>query len=108
MIVGGDFILAMCEEVADGFPSEQKFPEWVAVLNDEDLTDGVSIVRADNELEVPTCRGADIVYTKGVNYTTVVDGFLVTDNVRATAENIDTDFAYSDHNPVMLQFELLK
>ena len=108
VIVGGDFNHAMGEEVAEGFPSEQKFPEWVAVLNDEDLTDGVSIVRADNELEVPTCRGADIVYTKGVNYTTVVDGCLVPDNVRATAENIDTDFAYSDHNPVKLQFELLK
>ena len=41
-----------------------------------------------------------------MNYTTVVDGFLVSDNVRAEAENIDTDFAYSDHNPVLLTFEL--
>lgn len=108
VIVGGDFNHAMGEEVAEGFPSEQKFPAWVSVLTEEDLADGVRIVRADNELEVPTCRGADIVYTKGINYTTVVDGFLVTDNVRAAAENIDTDFAYSDHNPVKLQFELMK
>lgn len=108
VIVGGDFNHAMGEEVAEGFPSEQKFPAWVAVLTEDDLVDGVRIVRADNELEVPTCRGADIVYTKGVNYTTVVDGFLVTDNVRAAAENIDTDFAYSDHNPVKLEFELIK
>ncbi len=108
VIVGGDFNHAMGEAVAEGFPSEQKFPAWVAVLTEADLADGVRIVRAENELEVPTCRGADIVYTKGVNYTTVVDGFLVTDNVRATAENVDTDFAYSDHNPVKLQFELIK
>lgn len=108
VIVGGDFNHAMGAEVAEGFPSEQKFPDWVAVLTEEDLADNVRIVRADNELEVPTCRGADIVYTKGVNYTTVVDGFLVTDNVRAFAENMDTDFAYSDHNPVKLQFELIK
>lgn len=108
VIVGGDFNHAMGEAVAEGFPSEQKFPAWVAVLAEDDLADGVRIVRAENELEVPTCRGADIVYTKGVNYTTVVDGFLVTDNVRATAENVDTDFAYSDHNPVKLQFELIK
>lgn len=47
---------------------------------------------------MPTCRGADIPYIKGVNYTTVVDGFLVSANIRATAENIDADFAYSDHN----------
>lgn len=108
VIVGGDFNHAMGEAVAEGFPSEQKFPAWVAVLTEDDLADGVGIVRAENELEVPTCRGADIVYTKGVNYATVVDGFLVTDNVRATAENVDTDFAYSDHNPVKLQFELIK
>lgn len=108
VIVGGDFNHAMGEAVAEGFPTEQKFPAWVAVLTEDDLADGVRIVRAENELEVPTCRGADIVYTKGVNYTTVVDGFLVTDNVRAAAENVDTDFAYSDHNPVKLQFELIK
>ncbi len=108
VIVGGDFNHAMGEEVAEGFPSEQKFPAWVAVLTEDDLVDGVRIMRADNELEVPTCRGADIPYTKGVNYTTVVDGFLVTDNVRATAENIDTDFAWSDHNPVRLRFELIE
>lgn len=108
VIVGGDFNHAMGEAVAEGFPTEQKFPDWVAVLTEDDLADGVRIVRAENELEVPTCRGADIIYTKGVNYTTVVDGFLVTDNVRAAAENVDTDFAYSDHNPVKLQFELIK
>ena len=61
VIVGGDFNHAMGEEVAEGFPSEQKFPAWVAVLTEDDLVDGVRIVRADNELEVPTCRGADIV-----------------------------------------------
>jgi endonuclease/exonuclease/phosphatase family metal-dependent hydrolase len=107
VIVGGDFNHALGEEVAEGFASEQKFPSWVSILTDDDLTDGVHIVRADNELDVPTCRGADIPYTKGVNYTTVVDGFLVTDNVRAVAMNIDTDFEFSDHNPVQLQFELL-
>ena len=55
---------------------------------------------------MPTCRGADLPYTPGVNYTTVVDGFLVSDNVQARAENIDTWFAFSDHNPVKLTFTL--
>ena len=53
-----------------------------------------------------TCRGADIPYEPGVNYTTVVDGFIVSDNVAARAENIDADFAFSDHNPVALTFRL--
>lgn len=108
VIVGGDFNHAMGEAVAEGFPSKQRFPAWVSILTQEEMAEGISIVQAENELEVPTCRGADIPYTKGVNFTTVVDGFLVSENVKAEAENIDTDFGYSDHNPVMLRFELEK
>lgn len=108
VIVGGDFNHALGEAVAEGFPSEQKFPAWVSILTQEEMADGITMLRAENELEVPTCRGADIPYTKGVNYTTVVDGFLVSDNIQATAANIDTDFQFSDHNPVQLKFELLK
>ena len=108
VIVGGDFNHALGEAVAEGFASEQKFPEWVSILTQAEIAEGIQIQQAENELEVPTCRGADIPYTKGVTYTTVVDGFLVSDNIKATAENIDTDFRYSDHNPVRLQFELLE
>jgi hypothetical protein len=35
-----------------------------------------------------------------------VDGFIVSDNVTATAENINAGFAYSDNNPVKLTFTL--
>lgn len=107
VIVGGDFNHALGEAVAEGFPSKQKFPAWVSILTQEEMVEGIRIVQAENELEVPTCRGADIPYTKGVNFTTVVDGFLVSDNVKAAAENVDTDFGYSDHNPVLLRFELV-
>ena len=108
VIVGGDFNHALGEAVAEGFPTEQKFPAWVSILTQEEMAEGIAIQQAENEFDVPTCRGADLPYTKGVNFTTVVDGFLVSDNVKATAENIDTDFGYSDHNPVLLRFELLK
>ena len=48
-------------------------------------------------------------YTAGVNYTVVVDGFLVSSNVQVNmVENINTDFAYSDHNPVLMSFSLVK
>ncbi|MBQ2938802.1 MAG: endonuclease/exonuclease/phosphatase family protein [Clostridia bacterium] len=54
----------------------------------------------------PTCRNCDIPYEEG-NFTIIVDGFLVSDNVEATAvENVHTGFAYSDHNPVVLKFML--
>lgn len=55
---------------------------------------------------VPTCRNCDIPYKKG-NFTIIVDGFLVSENVEAIkVENISTDFVYSDHNPVVLEFKL--
>ena len=56
--------------------------------------------------DVATCRGDDIPYEKGVTYTTTIDGFIVSDNVTATATNIDNSFEYSDHNPVRLSFSL--
>ena len=59
VIVGGDFNHALGEDVAEGFPAKQKFPAWVSVLTQEEMADGISIVRAKNELETPTCRGAD-------------------------------------------------
>ncbi len=55
---------------------------------------------------VPTCRNCDIPYEEG-NFTIIVDGFLVSDNVTCTAlQNVQTDFAYSDHNPVVMTFTL--
>ena len=105
VIVGGDFNHAL-GGTAGVFPSQQMLPEWVFELGDEDLTLGMKIVNAQNNTQVPTCRSCDIPYIKGVNYTSVLDGFIVSDNITATAENIDADFMYSDHNPVKLTFQL--
>ena len=59
-----------------------------------------------NDIQVPTCRNCDIPYKEG-NFTIIVDGFLVTDNEESVSvENVKTDFVYSDHNPVVLEFEL--
>ncbi len=54
----------------------------------------------------PTCRNCDIAYKEG-NFTIIVDGFLVSSNVSVNyVENIQTGFVYSDHNPVVMKFEL--
>lgn len=113
VIAGGDFNHCLIadafpsdEEALDYFPSGQKTPDWVknSVLHEKELAEGYSIVAPMNE---STCRGADIPYEKGVNYSTVIDGFLLSDNVEAVrTETIDTQYAYSDHNPVSLQFKL--
>ena len=107
VIAGGDFNHALNINL-DTFKSEQEVPEWVFQLKDEDLAAGMKIVDAKNNKSVPTCRSCDIAYKKEVNYTSVLDGFIVSENVDATAENIDMDFMYSDHNPVKITFRLKK
>ena len=67
------------------------------------------IIRCDSYSQknlVPTCRNCDIPYEEG-NPTFIVDGFLVTDNIEVTKlENVQTNFEYSDHNPVVIEFKL--
>ena len=105
VIAGGDWNHALCDSV-ELYPSHQLVPPWVAVFDDSLLPSGFSVVKADNLADVATCRGVDIPYEKGVTYTTTVDGFIVSSNVDAHAVNVDTGFAYSDHNPVQLTFTL--
>lgn len=105
VIAGGD----MNHDIAgtiQHFKSEQKVPNWVFEFSNKELTSGFSIVRPSNADSVASCRSTDLPYVKGVNYTTVIDGFIVSDNVQATSQIIDTDFEFSDHNPVQLMFKL--
>lgn len=105
VIAGGDWNHALCGSETL-YPSAQQVAPWVATFDESELPQGFSVVRADNIAEVPSCRGVDIPYEKGFTYTVTVDGFIVSDNVKATAENIDAGFTYSDHNPVKLTFAL--
>lgn len=103
VVVGGDFNHMLTDTP---FPSGQEVPGWVFPFDFDALPEGFSVVVADNAAEVPTCRSTDMPYTPGVNFTAVLDGFIVSDNVRARAENVDNNFRYSDHNPVLLTFAL--
>ena len=105
VIAGGDWNHALCGSV-DIYPSHQLVPPWVSTFDESLLPSGFTVVEPDNLADVPTCRGDDIPYEKGVTYTTTIDGFIVSSNVAAKAKNIDTGFEFSDHNPVLLTFEL--
>ena len=106
VIVGGDFNHALGEAALTAFPTGQRQPEWVSLLTEDQLPQGFHIAYAENQDQVATCRGADIPYEPGVSYLTNVDGFLVSDNLQFRVQNIDTGFAYSDHNPVLMEFIL--
>lgn len=104
VIAGGDWN----HDIADSlnlFDTQQKIPDWVAQITQEDLPDNFKFASAIN---APTCRSTDMPYEKGVNYSVVIDGFIVSANVDVVSvTNIDTDFMYSDHNPVYMQFSFI-
>ena len=60
----------------------------------------------DESAPVPSCRNADAPYHEGQLLLTV-DGFIVSSNVTVSESFVyDTEFAYSDHQPVVMSFLL--
>lgn len=114
VIAGGDFNHCLIadhfesdEEALCHYLTEQQVPDWVktSILHSSEIASGFNIVASADG--AATCRGADMPYTKGANYETVIDGFIVSDNIEVTWEGtIDTAYAYSDHNPVKMSFKL--
>ena len=106
VIAGGDWNHALCDS-ENYYSSQQNTPSWLSIFDESKLKSYFSVIRANNIKEVATCRGSDISYEKGVTHLSTVDGFIVSDNVSATAENVDSDYQFSDHNPVKLEFKLM-
>lgn len=105
VIAGGDFNQDLIGDL-ERYESAQKIPEWVATYDAKDVPEHFAIY-ADGDSGVGSCRGADVVWKRGWTYTCTIDGFIVSDNVHVkSVQTVDTDFAYSDHNPVKLVFEL--
>lgn len=52
-------------------------------------------------------RNADMEYIPETTYTITLDGFILSDNVELEFyENVNTGYAYSDHEPVYIRFRL--
>ncbi|MBQ7474524.1 MAG: endonuclease/exonuclease/phosphatase family protein [Clostridia bacterium] len=109
-VAGGDFNKDILGDSSKYFGKADKEYTWAHPIP-EDAFDGthVSLVAPlDEKAPVPSCRNADGPYREG-QFILTIDGFLVTDNVKAeNAKVIDTGFAYSDHNPVSMEFSLVK
>ena len=106
VICGGDFnhdliaddSLTEVESWAYPFPRSY-IPEGMHICLD-------NLTNEEKASLAPTCRSAETEMKPGME-TYVLDGFIVSDNVKQVSyETIDTGFAYSDHNPVRLVFEL--
>lgn len=107
-IAGGDFNKDLLGDSEAIFGTADKEYSWAQPIP-EGTFDGFAVTLVaplDKNDPVPSCRNADGPYHEG-QYVLTVDGFLVSDNVKVSANQvIDLGFAYSDHNPVEMTFAL--
>lgn len=107
VIIGGDFnhdlkSKATTEKVADwAFPFPRKsIPEHFSLALDT--------LPEDKQKELwDTCRFTDKPYVPGKSQTITLDGFILSDNINIkNYETYKSNFMYSDHEPVYMDFEL--
>ncbi|WP_235436166.1 endonuclease/exonuclease/phosphatase family protein [Gottschalkia purinilytica] len=79
-------------------------PDWLVPLSQNFNPKGFKWAV---DIQTPTVRSIDKPYKKGENFVTVIDGFLVSNNLEILeTKGIDLDFKYSDHNPVYVKLKL--
>ncbi len=108
VVGGGDFNKDILGDSSVYFGESDIEYTWAQPLPEGifDDTDLQLVAPLDEANPVPSCRNADGPYHEG-QYVLTIDGFIVSDNVTVSAANvIDTQFAYSDHNPVEMTFTL--
>lgn len=97
VVIGGDFNLQL---VDTHFPNttEHKYLFWIFPFPRDALPPGWHIAA---DPATPSVRTNERPYRRGENYTTIIDGFLLSPNVTLEQVNgLDLDFQHSDHNPV--------
>ena len=105
IIAAGDFNKDMLGDSSKYFKRPDGEYNWAVPFNESLLPDEITSHSGSNS---PTCRNADSAFKgDGTDFVLSVDGVLVSDNVEVlSCETVDTSFAYSDHNPVYMEFVL--
>lgn len=116
VIAGGDYNHDMIGVSGDVYGNETDVVEsWAKPYDFDGVPAGFTVAAKAKLDEVgvaayadaATCRDAGRPYD-GTNDRWVMDTFIVSDNVEIIGcETVDLDFAYSDHNPVLLKFRLV-
>ncbi len=85
-----------------GHQTDKKSLFWVTDFPKETLPEGWRVVFDDR---TPTVRTLNAPYLSGQNYTTIVDGFVISPNVELKqVSTSDLGFELADHHPVDAQF----
>jgi endonuclease/exonuclease/phosphatase family metal-dependent hydrolase len=103
VIVGGDWNM---EFVSEPFHHQtaQKHRFWLHDFDYDSLPTGWQAVF---DPEIASVRTLHQPYRAGVNYTAIIDGFIISPNVVAEEVHcINLDFAHADHHPVQAVFAI--
>lgn len=108
-IAGGDFNRDLLGNSPEIFHTDELEDNWAQPVNKELFTEDIALVAPfDANALAASCRNPDKPYEEG-DFVVTVDGFIVSSNVEVTYANvIETYYAYSDHNPVMMTVKLKK
>ena len=107
-IAGGDFNQTFSEVDATKYPLIDSSYWQAGTLSSDILPEGWRFAVDDS---APTCRLLNQPYSgdRAKTQFYVIDGFIVSPNVEVEAVHvIETDFQYTDHNPVKLEAVLKK
>ena len=108
VICGGDFNKDLLGDSPSIFGVSGENYSWAKSFPFEMIPKGFSLAAPLDEANpVPSCRNADSPWDPETNFQVTLDGFIVSDNVQVVSSRVvDTQFRYSDHNPVQLDFRL--
>ena len=103
VVIGGDWNLRLIDTA---FPhgTEERHLWWIHDFPHETIPEGWTF---GLDPSVPSVRTLHRPYEAGVNYVTIIDGFLVSPNVVVErVETIDLGFLHTDHHPVLASLRM--
>lgn len=104
IVLGGDFNQQLPGSDYTSFKTNQEKPDWLQDIPKDFNLKGFNWGVDKN---IPTSRTIDVAYKEGENLLSIIDGFLVSDNIEITkVKGTNFNFKYSDHNPVTMNFKL--
>lgn len=106
-IAGGDFNRDLLGNSPEIFHTAVLADNWAQPVNMDLFTEDITLVAPFDENDLAaSCRNPDKPYEPG-DFVVTVDGFIKSANVEVAKSNvIQTNYKYSDHNPVYMKFLL--
>ena len=106
-IAGGDFNRDLLGNSPEIFHTKVLEDNWAKPVNMSLFTEDITLVAPFDENDLAaSCRNPDKPYEPG-DFVVTVDGFIKSPNVELIESNvIQTNYKYSDHNPVYMKFVL--